>query len=128
MRFNADTGETNTGLFKEVKVNRGRPMAMVSPEDLQGNKTGYALMMHAFGQTLKLAEHVGVYPLTSASSKANCLCTFRSPPSERSWLRPNSPPRVSKETAPAWRQIHWGRSDRTAGDHRFGMMIVIPNR
>jgi GNAT superfamily N-acetyltransferase len=32
--------------------------------DLQGNKIGYALMMHAFGQTLKAAEHVGVYALT----------------------------------------------------------------
>lgn len=31
---------------------------------LQGNKIGYALMMHAFGQTLKAAEHVGVYALT----------------------------------------------------------------
>jgi hypothetical protein len=27
MRFKADTGESNTGLFKEVKMDRGRPMA-----------------------------------------------------------------------------------------------------
>ena len=32
--------------------------------DLQGNKIGYALMMHAFGQTLKVAEYVGLYALT----------------------------------------------------------------
>jgi hypothetical protein len=28
MRVKADSGESNTGLFKEVKLNRGRPMAM----------------------------------------------------------------------------------------------------
>jgi hypothetical protein len=28
MRFKADTGESNTGLLKGVKLNRGRPMAM----------------------------------------------------------------------------------------------------
>jgi GNAT superfamily N-acetyltransferase len=32
--------------------------------DLQGNGIGRALMMHAFGQTLAVAEHVGVYALT----------------------------------------------------------------
>jgi hypothetical protein len=33
IRFKADTGDTNAGLFKEVKVNRGRPMAMASQDD-----------------------------------------------------------------------------------------------
>jgi hypothetical protein len=27
MRFKADVGERNTALFKEVKLNRGHPMA-----------------------------------------------------------------------------------------------------
>jgi hypothetical protein len=33
MCFKADTGERNTGLFKEVKLNRGRPMASASQDD-----------------------------------------------------------------------------------------------
>lgn len=33
-------------------------------EDLQGNGIGKALMLHAFGQTVRVAEHVGVYALT----------------------------------------------------------------
>src|SRR5262249_14599156 len=33
-------------------------------QDLQGQKNGKALMVDAFGQTLKAAENVGVYALT----------------------------------------------------------------
>jgi hypothetical protein len=33
MRSKAEIGESNTGLFKEVKLNRGRPMAMASQDD-----------------------------------------------------------------------------------------------
>jgi hypothetical protein len=33
MRCKADNGESNTGLFKGVKLNRGRPMAMALQDD-----------------------------------------------------------------------------------------------
>jgi hypothetical protein len=33
MRTKADAGESNTGLFKEVKLNRSRPIAMESQDD-----------------------------------------------------------------------------------------------
>jgi hypothetical protein len=33
MRFKADIDETQCGLFKEVKLDRGRPMAMASQDD-----------------------------------------------------------------------------------------------
>jgi hypothetical protein len=33
VRVKADTNESNTGLFKEVKLNRCRPMAMAGQDD-----------------------------------------------------------------------------------------------
>jgi hypothetical protein len=44
MRFKADTGESNTGLFKEVKLNRDRPMGSASQDAKPDTRRGLILI------------------------------------------------------------------------------------
>jgi GNAT superfamily N-acetyltransferase len=46
-------------------------------ERLQGNGIGKVLMLHAFAQTLRVAEHAGVYALTLEAIDEEKAATYK---------------------------------------------------